>query len=339
VSLIQALTCHQPGDFKYIQIPAPESVRGHSIIRIKRIGICGTDLHAYKGTQPYFNYPRILGHEIAAEYVSGDSDMLRAGDLCTAMPYISCGKCRACLQKKTNCCLHLKVCGVHTDGAMAEYYSIPSELLVPADGLNLDELALMEPLAVATHGINRAELIPGEPLLIMGAGPIGLGLVIMAKAAGAEVWLMDLNEGRLSFAAKQFGITHTFQPDAKEWKDTYRSEHGEDLFPIVIDATGSLKAIESGLQYLGHGGQYVLVGLQKQPFSFSHPEFHKRETTLKSSRNATMADFHRVKQSILAGKIGVAPLITHRIPFNQVLDRFESLYDTQNQVIKALIEF
>ncbi|MDZ4706972.1 MAG: zinc-binding alcohol dehydrogenase family protein [Saprospiraceae bacterium] len=339
MSFIQALTCEQPGLFKYIEIPEPKSVKGYSIIRIRRIGICGTDLHAYKGTQPYFNYPRILGHEIAAEYVAGDSVKLKAGDLCTAMPYISCGKCRACLQKKTNCCLHLKVCGVHTDGAMAEYYSIPSELLVPADGLDLDELGLLEPLAVAAHGINRAGPMQGDPVLIMGAGPIGLGLVIMAKAAGAEVWLMDFNESRLNFATKQFGITHTLQPEALEWMETYRSVHGEDLFPLVIDATGSLKAIESGIQYLGHGGQYILVGLQKRPFSFSHPEFHKRETTLKSSRNATLSDFHQVKQSILAGTIEVAPLITHRIPFSQVIDRFESLYVTQNQVIKAMIEF
>lgn len=153
---MHALTCAQPGLFKYIEVNLPESLPGHSIIRIRRIGICGTDLHAYKGTQPYFNYPRILGHEIAAEYVSGDREHINAGDLCTVMPYISCGKCHACLQGKTNCCLHLKVCGVHVDGAMAEYYSVPSVLVVPADGLSLEELALLEPLAVAAHGIQRA---------------------------------------------------------------------------------------------------------------------------------------------------------------------------------------
>jgi 2-desacetyl-2-hydroxyethyl bacteriochlorophyllide A dehydrogenase len=336
---MHALTCAQPGLFKYIEVNPPESVPGHSIIRIRRIGICGTDLHAYKGTQPYFNYPRILGHEIAAEYVSGDSEHLKAGDSCTVMPYISCGKCHACLQGKTNCCLHLKVCGVHVDGAMAEYFSVPSELIVPADGLSLEELALLEPLAVAAHAIHRADPIPGDPVLILGAGPIGLCLAIMARAAGAEVWLTDLNEDRLNFATQHFDINHTYRADDPELIEKYRLEKGEDLFPFVFDATGNLLAIESGLQYLGHGGQFILVGLQKQPFSFSHPEFHKRETTLKSSRNATLSDFHKVKQSILTGKIRVSPLITHQIPFDRVVDQFESLYMPENKVIKAVIEF
>ena len=336
---MHALTCYQPGLFKYIEVNPPESAEGYSIIRIRRIGICGTDLHAYKGTQPYFNYPRILGHEIAAEYVSGDSEHIKAGDLCTVMPYISCSKCHACLQGKTNCCLHLKVCGVHVDGAMAEYYSVPSELVVSADGLSLEELALLEPLAVAAHGIQRASPVPGDSVLIMGAGPIGLGLAIMAKVAGAEVWVTDLNEDRLSFAAKHFDINHTYLADDPALIKKYQLEKGEDLFHFVFDATGNLRAIESGLQYLGHGGQFILVGLQKQSFSFSHPEFHKRETTLKSSRNATLFDFHKVKQSILAGEIRLSPLITHRIPFDLVVDQFESLYMPENKVIKAVIEF
>jgi len=334
-----ALSCIQPGLFSYIQVREPEAIKGNSILRIKRIGVCGTDLHAYRGTQPYFNYPRVLGHEIAAEYVSGDTDGLKAGDLCTVMPYISCGKCRACLIGKSNCCLHLKVCGVHIDGALTEYYSVPSELVIPADGLSLEELALMEPLAVAAHGIIRAGEINGNPILIMGAGPIGMGLVIMAHEAGAEVWLLDLNEDRLNFAAKHLGVKHRFNAGDPELLEKLKSGRGEDMFPIVIDASGNLGAIESGLQYLGHGGQYVLVGLQKQVFSFSHPDFHKREATLKSSRNATREDFNRVKKSIQDRTIQVAPLITHRIAFDQVIHQFESLYDPVNKVIKAMIEF
>jgi 2-desacetyl-2-hydroxyethyl bacteriochlorophyllide A dehydrogenase len=336
---MHALSCTRPGLFNYIELNPPESIPGYSIIRIRRIGICGTDLHAFKGTQPYFNYPRVLGHEIAAEYVSGDNEQLKPGDLCTVMPYISCGNCPACLQGKTNCCLHLKVCGVHVDGAMAEYYSVPSGLVVPAGELSLEELALMEPLAVASHGIQRGSPAPGEAVLILGAGPIGLGLAIMAKAAGAEVWLTDLNEDRLSFARSHFDITHTYRGDDPELIKQYHLEKGEDLFPFVFDATGNLRAIESGLQFLGHGGQFILVGLQKQAFSFSHPEFHKREATLKSSRNATGSDFQKVKQNILEGKIRVRPLITHRIPFDQVGDQFDTLYDTSNKVIKAVIEF
>lgn len=327
--MIKALSCKEPGRFEYVEVGTPEALKGHSTLRIKRVGICGTDLHAYKGSQPYFNYPRVLGHEIAAEYFNGDHPDLKKGDLCTLMPYLSCGHCTACKKGKTNCCQQLKVCGVHIDGAMCEYFSISNDLIIPADGLGLDELALMEPLSVAAHGIFRAGDIQREQVLIMGAGPIGLGLVILAQLGEAEIWLMDVNQDRLAFASRSYNVKHTIEVDELK---------ADQKFSTVIDATGNLQAIESGLNYVDHGGQYILVGLQKQSFSFSHPEFHKRETTLKSSRNATLDDFNRVKKAIQSKAINVLPLITHRMKFDQVIDRFETLYDPGNKVIKALIE-
>lgn len=335
---MKVLTCISPGLFEYQDKPEPDLREGYSLLRIHKIGICGTDLHAYKGRQPYFEYPRILGHEVAAEYVSGDAPDIRPGELCTFLPYISCGSCIACRAGKTNCCSRLRVSGVHLDGAMAEYYSLPSSLILPGLGLNEDELALIEPMSIAAHAIRRAENIKGKQVLVFGAGPIGICTVMMALQAGAEVGLADINADRLAFASSFYTIRPFLNQDPSFFLGEVRNWTNEDMVPVVIDATGSLQAIESGLQYLAHGGQYILVGLQKEAFHFSHPEFHKRETTLKSSRNATREDFIYVRDLIKNKYITVDPLITHRIPFGDVAIRFETLYDPGNRVMKALVE-
>ncbi|MCC6287734.1 MAG: alcohol dehydrogenase catalytic domain-containing protein, partial [Chitinophagaceae bacterium] len=160
---MKALVCIKPGEFEYAQINEPQLKPGYSIIKIKRIGICGTDLHAYRGTQPYFNYPRILGHELAAEFVSSNNDTgFSPGEPLTFIPYLSCKKCIACRNGKTNCCSSIQVIGVHTDGGMTNYISIPNDLLLKSNGLNYDELALVEPLAIGAHGVKRADIKPGE---------------------------------------------------------------------------------------------------------------------------------------------------------------------------------
>jgi threonine dehydrogenase-like Zn-dependent dehydrogenase len=170
--MMKSLVCVKPGLFEYKEMPVPVLIPGHAILKIKRIGICGTDLHAYQGTQPYFNYPRILGHELAADLVEmdGASDFV-PGEALTFIPYFNCGKCIACRNGKPNCCTNLKVCGVHINGGMVDYLSVPADSLVKSRGLSYDELALVEPLAIGAHGIRRAEVKPGEFVLVVGAGP------------------------------------------------------------------------------------------------------------------------------------------------------------------------
>jgi threonine dehydrogenase-like Zn-dependent dehydrogenase len=157
---MESLICLQPGTFEYRDIAAPLLQPGHAIIQIKRIGICGTDLHAYKGTQPYFSYPRILGHELAADLIEADgADGFILGEAVTIIPYFNCGECIACRNGKPNCCTDIKVCGVHIDGGMVTYLSVPSYSLIKSEGLSYDELALVEPLAIGAHGIRRSNWI------------------------------------------------------------------------------------------------------------------------------------------------------------------------------------
>lgn len=336
---MEALICTEPGSFEYKDIPAPVLQPGHAIIKIRRVGICGTDLHAYTGTQPYFTYPRILGHELAADLIEADgADGFVPGEALTVMPYFNCGKCVACRNGKPNCCTDIKVCGVHVDGAMRTYLSVPSYSLIKSEGLGYDELALIEPLAIGAHGIRRANVQADEFVLVIGAGPIGLGTIMFAKIAGAKVIALDINEQRLQFCKDKLNAQYIINASKDDVLTRLREITNGDMPTVVIDATGSQKAINNALQYLAHGGTFVLIGLQKEAISFSHPEFHKRETTLMSSRNATRQDFIHVISSIKNGLINPSILITHRVKFKEVKDAFGSWSDPKTNVIKAMVE-
>ncbi|MEJ7586762.1 MAG: zinc-binding alcohol dehydrogenase family protein [Ferruginibacter sp.] len=336
---MNALICTEPGRLQYIEKKEPVLKPGTAIIRIKRIGICGTDLHAFKGTQPYFSYPRILGHELAGELVTayGDEGFV-PGEALTFIPYFNCGDCIACRSNKPNCCKELEVCGVHIDGGMAEYLSVPSYSLVKSQGLSYDELALVEPLAIGAHGVRRANIRKNEFVLVIGAGPIGLGTMEFARIAGAEVIALDTNFNRLQFCKEKMKIPHAIHA-AKEDVLARLQEITRGDFPtVVFDATGNRNAINNALQYLAHGGRFILIGLQKDMISFSHPEFHKRETTLMSSRNATREDFNHVIEAIKKGLVNPAVFITHRATFHELKDVFETWLDPAGGVIKAMVE-
>jgi 2-desacetyl-2-hydroxyethyl bacteriochlorophyllide A dehydrogenase len=329
---LKTLVCISPGHFEYIHKEDPAPAKDHAIIKINRIGICGTDLHAFEGTQPYFNYPRVLGHELSGEIVDiENTSEFKKGDTVTVMPYFYCGKCIACRNGKTNCCVELKVAGVHTDGGFCEYFSVPVNSIIHGRELSFEQLALTEPLAIGAHGIRRAEIKPGENTLIIGAGPIGLALMEFAKLQGANVIAMDVNQNRMAFCRDQLGVTTI--ASAEELKQLTNG----DMAPVVIDATGNLKAINNGFGYMSHGGKYVLVGLQKENILFSHPEFHKREGALLSSRNAIKEDFVKVLEAISSKKIDPLKFITHRVAFDQVKDQFWSWLDPQSNVIKAMV--
>lgn len=335
---MEVLVCTTPGEFAYQQAEKPALTPGNTIIKIKRIGICGTDLHAFEGTQPFFNYPRILGHELAGEIVETDgAPGFSVGEAVTFIPYFNCGKCIACRNNKPNCCTSIRVSGVHIDGGMSEYLSVPSYSLVHGNGLSFDELALVEMLSIGAHGIRRANVERNETVLVVGAGPIGLGTMEFARIAGANVIALDINDGRLAFCREKLGVAHTINALNDNVLENLAEITNGDMPTVIVDATGNLRAINTAFSYLAHGGRYVLVGLQKGDISFSHPEFHKREATLMSSRNATRADFEHVISSMKNGFIDPTTYITHRVAFGHVKDEFEGWLDPANGVIKAMV--
>lgn len=336
---MKALTCIKPGELAYTTKENPPLEQSRAIIKIKRIGICGTDLHAFEGTQPFFSYPRILGHELSgilAEFDEAPGFM--HGESVTFIPYFNCGTCVACRVGKTNCCTQIQVCGVHIDGGMVEYLSVPSSSLVHGEGLSFDELALVEPLAIGAHGVQRANISKGEFVLVIGAGPIGLGTMEFARIAGGEVIALDINEHRLQFCKEKLKVPYVVNALSANVVEQLMDITNGDMPTVVIDATGSQKAINNAFQYMAHGGRYVLIGLQKGDITFSHPEFHKREGTLMSSRNATRQDFEQVITNLKQKKINPATYITHRVMFDEVSTEFESWLNPANGVIKAMVE-
>jgi 2-desacetyl-2-hydroxyethyl bacteriochlorophyllide A dehydrogenase len=336
---MKALVCPHPGKLEFIAKERPTLRNNQAIIKIKRIGICGTDLHAFEGTQPFFNYPRILGHELAGELVEFDgASGFEIGEAVSFIPYFNCGSCVACRMGKPNCCAHLQVCGVHADGGMVEYLAVPAASLLHGEGLTFDELALLEPLAIGAHGVRRAGIIPGEFVLVVGAGPIGLATMEFVKIAGGKVIALDINEQRLKFCKDKLDVIYRINASTTQVNDQLKEITKGEMPTVVIDATGSLKAINNAFQYMAHGARYVLIGLQRGEISFSHPEFHKREATLMSSRNATRQDFEHVVSSLKKGDVKPSAYITHRIAFDDVAGEFETLLNPLNGVIKAIVE-
>lgn len=336
---MKVLVCIEPGKFQYKEQENPRSKKDHSIIKVKRIGICGTDLHAFEGTQPYFTYPRVLGHELSGELLETDNAPgFSIGETVSFIPYFSCGNCIACRNGKPNCCTQLQVCGVHLNGGMAEYLSIPSTSLLHSDGLSFDELALVEPLAIGAHGVRRAAIEPGEFVLVIGAGPIGLGTMEFVRIAGGNVIALDINYSRLQFCEDKLNVVYTVNAQSPDVTGQIKKITHGDMPTVVIDATGSLQAINNGFQYMAHGARYILIGLQKGEISFSHPEFHKKEGTLMSSRNATRNDFEHVISCIRKGEVNAESYISHRVSFDEVADEFETWLNPANGVIKVMVD-
>lgn len=337
---MKILRCEEPGKMVYGTAPDPVPKEGDVVIKVLYTGVCGTDLHAYEGTQPYFTYPRILGHEIAGEVADTNGNkQFNAGELVTLLPYFSCGECIACRRGAFNCCTSINVFGVHSDGGMQEYISVPASSLVKGEGLTLQELALVEPLSIGAHAVQKAALTPGDTIAVCGAGAIGLGIMEMARIAGATIIAIDVNEQRLGFCKNELGVAHTINASTTNTMEAIRDITHGDMCTALFDATGNLRAIENGLQYLAHSGKYILVGLQKQPFSFSHPEFHKRETTLMSSRNALRCDFDQVVSAIRDNKIKPASFVTHIVPFDVAAASFSGWLLPESGVIKPMIRF
>jgi 2-desacetyl-2-hydroxyethyl bacteriochlorophyllide A dehydrogenase len=336
---MKSISLEQPNQFVMKEVEAPAIQSGEAIVRIHRIGICGTDLHAFRGNQPFFSYPRVLGHELSGiiEEIGDHAGGLQAGDRVSIIPYLECGECISCRKGKTNCCTSLKVLGVHTDGGMRERIAVPVSHLIPTNGISLDQAAMLEPLSIGAHGVRRSELKENEIALVIGAGPIGLGVMAFAKERGAKVIAMDVNEERLEFCRKWANVDYTVNALENPFESLEQITNG-DLPTVVFDATGNVSSMTEAFRYVAHGGKLIYVGLVKSDITFSDPDFHKKELTLFASRNATREDFENVIQAVEDGRVDVGAYITHRSPFDQMINEFERWLKPESKVIKAIVE-
>ncbi|WP_282124159.1 zinc-binding alcohol dehydrogenase family protein [Algibacter mikhailovii] len=332
------IVCEKPGAFVLKEKDAPIRKTNEALLKIKKVGICGTDLHAYAGNQAFFTYPRILGHELASEVIDIGKNKrgITAGDKVVVMPYVSCGKCIACRNGKTNCCTNITVLGVHGDGGMQEQITVPTDILLPANHLSDNEMAIVEPLAIGAHAIRRAAIKAGEIIAVVGAGPIGIGIMKLAQIAGAKVIAIDTNEERLTYAKEKIGVDYTIKAGTEAAEDVSKITNG-DLCTAVFDASGNKHALETCPDYMSHGGRFILVGLSKGELTYTHPKVHAKEMTLMCSRNATTEDFEHVI-SVL-NQFPTESFITHSVDYTEMINHFDSWLDPKTGVIKATISF
>jgi 2-desacetyl-2-hydroxyethyl bacteriochlorophyllide A dehydrogenase len=338
---MDAIVLESPGHLRNAQAEAPADLpEGCALVRVSRVGVCGTDWHAYRGKQPFFSYPRILGHELGVivERVNDPQSNLKPGDRCAVEPYLNCNQCVACRQDKPNCCVNLKVMGVHVDGGMRERMIVPARKLHRSETLSLDELALVEPLGIGCHAVDRAKIVPGEWVLVIGAGPIGLSVIPFAIAAGAQVISMDISPERLEFSRRSMGVRNTLDASQSDPLANLKKLTNDDLPTCVIDATGNAESMARCFDMTAHGGRIVFVGLFQGDLTFNDPNFHRRELTLLASRNSRPADFRRIIGMVEKGEIDTKPWITHRAPFGRAVEEFPKWLQPNSGVLKAMIE-
>jgi 2-desacetyl-2-hydroxyethyl bacteriochlorophyllide A dehydrogenase len=335
---MRVLICDEPGRLRVIDRPEPKPAEGEVLVRIRRVGICGTDFHIFQGKHPFLQYPRVMGHELSGtvEHAPAGSG-LASGQNVYIVPYLSCGRCVACRKGVTNACQNIAVLGVHMDGGMAELITVPAAYAVPVGDTPLDDAAMIEFLAIGAHGVKRGGISSADRVLVVGSGPIGMSAVIFAKARGAHVTVMDLREDRLAFTQDRLGADALLRADA-EAEQKASAATGGDFFDAVIDCTGSQVAMQRGFGFVGHGGRYVLVSVVRSDISFSDPEFHKRETTLLASRNAQPDDFAEVVRQMQAGRVPTRALRTHSGPLGAGPELFRDWLRPEAGVVKAILE-
>jgi 2-desacetyl-2-hydroxyethyl bacteriochlorophyllide A dehydrogenase len=338
---MKAIQLESPKNFRRLDVPEPDAPGpGMALVKVHRVGICGTDVSGYLGKMPFFKYPRIPGHELGVEVleVGPDAGEIKAGDRCSVEPYMNCGQCHACRKAATNCCASLEVLGVMVDGGLRERFLVRADKLHPSKTLGYDELALVETLAIGRHAVSRSGLQAGEPCLIVGAGPIGLASLQFARLAGARTIVLDMNPARLEFCKASMGAEHTLMP-SDHLDDDLRGLTGDGSLPdVLIDATGSAASMSASFGRVAPTGRVVFVGITTDEVTFRHPIFHRPEGTLLCSRNALPADFRDIIGLIEGEKIGTSPWITHRAPFDSLIDVFPGYTRPETGVIKAIVE-
>ena len=337
---MKAIQLQEPGKFRRIEVPdAPQPGAGEALVRVHRVGICGSDYGGYLGKMPFYSYPRIPGHELGVEVLAAGDGVTNVsqGDRCSVEPYMNCGECHPCRRGSGNCCENLKVLGVMTDGGLRERFIVPAHKLHKSAKLSFDQLALVETLAIGCHAVNRGNPKKGDDVLVIGAGPIGLSAIEFVKLSGARIIVLDLNPQRLAFCKEVMGVDETVLLDGNEMDEIKRLTNGS-MAQVVIDATGSHQSMANALGFCSFTGRLVYVGITQQEVVFPHaPVMHRRELSLFASRNALPEDFSRIIRLIEDGSIDTRPWITHHADFDDMIKVFPEWLKPESGVIKAVV--
>ena len=336
---MDALRLESPRELRLIDVPEPGPPGPvEALVRVHRVGICGTDISAYLGKMPFVTYPRILGHELGVEVVAIGAEVVnvKPGDRCSVEPYLNDPTSYASRRGKPNCCERLQVLGVHIDGGMRPLITVPARKLHPSAELSLEQLALVETLAIGCHAVARSGITEAETCLIIGAGPIGLATLEFVKLAGAKIIVLDVSQQRLDFCRRVMAVEHVLRPSDNLAADLRERTDGH-LPDVVIDATGNPASMSAAFSLVAPGGKLAFVGITTDEVRFRHPIFHRPEGTLLCSRNALPGDFTQIIGLIETGQLDTRAWITHHTSLRDLPAAMPTYLQPETGVLKAVV--
>lgn len=304
-----------PGEFSFSEAPVPSLDPGGALLRVRRLGYCGSDLSTFRGSNPLVSYPRVPGHEIAAEIVAlGDLSPgnFSPGQFVTVVPYTACGCCTAC--RAGRLCRHNQTLGVQRDGACSEFLSVPCDTLLPAADLSLEALALVEPLSVGFHAVERGRVCASDTVAVLGTGMIGLGAIAGAARAGARVIAVDIDDTKLNLA-RLAGAQETINSRTKSLHDSLQALTGGDGPSVIIEAVGSPETFRAAVDEVCFAGRVVYIGYAKAPVTYETKYFVMKELDILGSRGALRPNFEAVIRLLQSGCYPVEETITRTVPF------------------------
>lgn len=331
----------KPWNIEISDVQMPKPKEGEALLRVKSAGICGSDIGAFRGTNGLVSYPRIIGHEIAGEVISipeNNKNGIKPGDRVIVDPYLYCGHCYPCSIGRTNCCVDLKVLGVHVDGGMAEYFCHPADMLLKVpDDMPWDIIPLAEPLTIALHGIHRLNLKAGEHIAINGAGPIGLLAAMVALHYGAEPIMIDLVKERLDFA-KSLGVRYTINLREEDLVEKVSEYTNGRMAECVMEASGANSAIRATLDIVSHAGRIALTGWPKQETPIPTDMITRKEVDVRGARTSA-GEFPEAVDLIYHQKVDARRILTKVISIDEAPETIRDIEKNPGNYMKVNILF
>jgi len=337
---MRALYIRKPLEAEVGELDPPSSAEGHVLLRVRYVGMCGSDLSSYRGKNPLVSYPRIPGHEIAAtiESVStGVPERFQPGQSVTLSPYSSCGVCASCLRQRPNACRNNQTLGVQRDGALTEYISVPFEKLIIAGGLQLRDLSLVEPLTVGYHAVRRGRVQPPDRVLVLGCGAVGLGAIAAAAFHGATVIAVDVDDRKLALAQRagaQLGINSKSQ-NLNERLQSLTGGLGPD---VVIEAIGTPETFRLAVELVAFTGRVVYIGYAKDEVQYDSRLFVQKELDILGSRNALPEDFEGVIKMLNETTFPLEEMISKVVSLDNAPQALQDWYAAPATISKILVE-
>lgn len=331
----------KPWNIEISDVQMPKPKEGEALLRVKSAGICGSDIGAFRGTNGLVSYPRIIGHEIAGEVISipeNNKNGIKPGDRVIVDPYLYCGHCYPCSIGRTNCCVDLKVLGVHVDGGMAEYFCHPADMLLKVpDDMPWDIIPLAEPLTIALHGIHRLNLKAGEHIAINGAGPIGLLAAMVALHYGAEPIMIDLVKERLDFA-RSLGVRYTINLREEDLVEKVSEYTNGRMAECVMEASGANSAIRATLDIVSHAGRIALTGWPKQETPIPTDMITRKEVDVRGARTSA-GEFPEAIDLIYHQKVDARRILTKVISIDEAPETIRDIEKNPGNYMKVNILF